>query len=108
MQRHCSVTSTHSNPVDIKKSSQRTNEGTEDLCYPGSSLEDEFYSPPSSPTRMSPIQKRAEATSKTGKTTILKEHFFTPTASTPEILRKMVKSAMSLVAHQAGAYLRLL
>lgn len=89
MQRHCSVTSTHSNPVDIKKSSQRTNEGTEDLCYPGSSLEDEFYSPPSSPTRMSPIQKRAEATSKTGKTTILKEHFFTPTASTPEILRKM-------------------
>lgn len=87
-----SKTSAHSDPVDIDLSSRRENGQSEDVGYPCSSVEDEFYSPPTTPTRMSPVLKRTETTA---KTTVFKENFFTPTASTPEILRKMVNDVIN-------------
>lgn len=87
-----SKTSAHSDPVDIDLSSRRENGQSEDVGYPCSSVEDEFYSPPTTPTRMSPVLKRTETAA---KTTVLKENFFTPTASTPEILRKMVNDVIN-------------
>jgi len=84
-----SKTSAHSDPVNIELSSRRENGQSEDMGYPCSSVEDEFYSPPTTPTRMSPVLKGTETTA---KTSVLKENFFTPTATTPEILRKMRRS----------------
>ena len=83
----------HSDPVDIDQSLQNANVDTDDL-YPGSSVEDEFYSPRSSPAPMSPMNNRAEAASpESAKTPVMpKERFFTPRAPTPEYLRKMVNS----------------
>ena len=87
-----SKTSAHSDPVDIELSSRREDGQSEDMGYPCSSVEDEFYSPPTTPTRMSPVLKGTETTA---KTPVLKENFFTPTATTPEILRKMVNDVIN-------------
>lgn len=89
-----SRTPRQSDPVDIDQSLQNANADASDLEYPGSSLEDEFYSPRSSPAPMSPMNNRAEAASPEGQKTpaMPKERFFTPRAPTPEYLKTMVNS----------------
>lgn len=86
-----------SDPVDIDQSLQNANADADDLEYPGSSLEDEFFSPRSSPAPMSPMNNRAEAASPEGQKTpaMPKERFFTPRAPTPEYLKKMVNSHLN-------------
>lgn len=77
----------HSDPVNIDLSSR--NADADDVGYPGSSVEDEFfYSPRSSPTSISPMEGREAASPKTPAAP--KERFFTPRAPTPEYVRKMV------------------
>ena len=92
MQGQGSRTSAHSDPVDIDLSSRKANADADDVGYPGSSVEDEFYSPPSSPTPMSPMNGGEAASQEDPKTPAAtpKERFFTPRAPTPEYLRKMV------------------
>ena len=90
MQGETSGTSAHSDPVDINTSSRKYASGdAEDVGYTGSSVEDEFYSPRSSPTPFSPVDGRESASQDVPKPP--KEHFFTPRAPTPEYLRKLVK-----------------
>ena len=94
MQGQGSRTSAHSDPVDIDLPSRNVNADADDINYPGSSIEDEFYSPPSSPTPTSPMNVR-EATSQDdlkAPAATPKERFFTPRAATPECVKKMVNS----------------
>lgn len=90
MQGETSGTSAYSDPVDINTSSRKyASVDAEDVGYTGSSVEDEFYSPRSSPTPFSPVDGRESASQDVPKPP--KEHFFTPRAPTPEYLRKLVK-----------------
>lgn len=89
MQGRHSRTPLPSNPVDIDQSARRTD--TDADGYTGSSVEDEFYSPRSSPATLSAVEGRAEAASQETpkKPAIPRERFYTPRAPTPEFLRKM-------------------
>ena len=91
MQGETSRTSAHSDPVDIDTSSCKyASVDAEDLGCTGSSVEDEFYSPRSSPTPFSLVDGGESASQDVPKSS--KEHFFTPRAPTPEYLRKLVKN----------------
>lgn len=82
-----SSTPVHSNPVDIDSPSQKAK--AEDVGYPGSSVEEEFfYSPRSSPTPSDGRESTAQELPKTPSTP--KEYFFTPRADTPDYLKQMV------------------
>jgi len=93
MQGQSSRTPAHSDPVDIDSSPRNANADADDVGYPGSSVEDEFYSPRSSPTPLSPMEGGAEAASQEvlKPPVAPKERFFTPRAPTPEFLRKMLE-----------------
>ncbi|KAJ7392405.1 hybrid polyketide synthetase [Desmophyllum pertusum] len=83
-----SSTPVHSNPVDIDSPSQKAK--AEDVGYPGSSVEEEFfYSPRSSPTPSDGRESTAQELPKTPSTP--KEYFFTPRADTPDYLKQMLE-----------------
>lgn len=93
MQGQGSRTSAHSDPVDIDLPSRNANADADDINYPGSSIEDEFYSPPSSPTPTSPMNGREATSQEDLKTPAAtpKERFFTPRAATPDYVKKMME-----------------
>lgn len=95
MQGRHSRTPLPSNPVDIDQSARRADVDADG--YTGSSVEDEFYSPRSSPATLSAVEGRAEAASQETpkKPAIPRERFYTPRAPTPEFLRKMVSTQSS-------------